>query len=299
MNKNILITGGTGLVGSKLTEKLIEKGYNVGILSRKKISDSNIKYFFWDYEKNEIDIDALKFADVIVNLVGENISNRKWSKIQQLKIINSRVKTVELIKSKIIELDNKKCDFISASAIGYYGTITSDKIFYEDDDAGKDFLSEVVVKWEKAVDELTPFVNRVLKFRIGVVLSNDGGALPKMINVTQKGIGSALGKGNQYMPWISIDDLVRLLLFGVESSQIMGVYNAVSPVHITNKEFMQKLAESLNKPFFMPNVPEFVLKTMYGQMSSLLLYGSRVSSEKLLKAGFVFKDNLDAVLSKL
>lgn len=299
MNKNILITGGTGLVGSKLTEKLIEKGYNVGILSRKKISDSNIKYFFWDYEKNEIDIDALKFADVIVNLVGENISNRKWSKIQQLKIINSRVKTVELIKSKIIELDNIKCDFISASAIGYYGTITSDKIFYEDDDAGKDFLSEVVVKWEKAVDELTPFVNRVLKFRIGVVLSNDGGALPKMINVTQKGIGSALGKGNQYMPWISIDDLVRLLLFGVESSQIMGVYNAVSPVHITNKEFMQKLAESLNKPFFMPNVPEFVLKTMYGQMSSLLLYGSRVSSEKLLKAGFVFKDNLDAVLSKL
>lgn len=299
MNKNILITGGTGLVGSKLTEKLIEKGYNVGILSRKKIPDSNIKYFFWDYEKNEIDIDALKFADVIVNLVGENISNRKWSKIQQLKIINSRVKTVELIKSKIIELDNKKCDFISASAIGYYGTITSDKIFYEDDDAGKDFLSEVVVKWEKAVDELTPFVNRVLKFRIGVVLSNDGGALPKMINVTQKGIGSALGKGNQYMPWISIDDLVRLLLFGVESSQIMGVYNAVSPVHITNKEFMQKLAESLNKPFFMPNVPEFVLKTMYGQMSSLLLYGSRVSSEKLLKAGFVFKDNLDAVLSKL
>ncbi|MBN2662072.1 MAG: TIGR01777 family oxidoreductase [Bacteroidales bacterium] len=299
MNKNILITGGTGLVGSKLTKVLIDKGYNVGILSRKKTANANVKCFFWDYTKNEIDINAIKFADVIVNLVGENISNKKWTKEQKLKIIQSRVKSVELLKSKFIELNKKDFDFISASAIGYYGTFTSDKLFYEDDDAGKDFLSDVVKKWENAVDELIPFANRVLKFRIGVVLSSNGGALPKMLNVTKKGIGSALGQGNQYMPWISLDDLVRLFVYSIENIQLKGVYNAVSPIHITNKEFMQVLAKSLQKPFFMPNVPEFVLKAMYGKMSSLLLYGSRVSSGKLVKTGFIFKDDLNAVLSKL
>ncbi|MBN2892867.1 MAG: TIGR01777 family oxidoreductase [Bacteroidales bacterium] len=299
MTKNILITGGSGLVGKHLSDLLIQKGYNVGILSRNPTKSDKIKYFHWDYTKNEIDSEAIDFANVIIHLAGANISHKKWTNSQKKIIIDSRVKTTELILSEL-KKSNKKLDaFISASAIGFYGTKTTEKIFVEEDKSGTDFLSEVVVKWENSVDLVTNFTQRIVKLRIGVVLSKDGGALLKMTNIIKKGIGSPLGSGKQYMPWISIEDLAHLFLYAAENQNITEAYNAVSPIHITNSEFMKGLAKQMNKPFFMPKVPAFAMKAILGEMASLLLEGSRVSSKKIQDAGFTFKYDLETVLKTL
>lgn len=298
MKKNILITGGSGLIGRNLTNLLLKNNYNVGILTRKDKPDNKIKYFTWNYENKQLDEKALVFADSIIHLAGENISNKRWTNKQKQKIIDSRVKTTTLIYEILNKKNHKLENFISASAIGYYGTFTSDKIFTEQNQAGDDFLSEVVVKWENAADKLKDFSNNLLKFRIGVVLSHKGGALVEMYNVVKKGIGSALGSGNQYMPWISLNDLSRLFLYGLENN-LNGVYNAVNPEHITNKVFMQKMTKYFNKPFFMPAIPSFMLKALFGQKASLLLEGSRVSSDKIINKGFVFKDTLNKVFDKI
>lgn len=299
MNKNILLTGGTGLIGNVLSKKLLDKGNNVGILTRQNKKSERIKYFNWDYTLNKIDKKAIDFADIIINLVGANIGDKKWTTKQKNIIIDSRVKSINLLASEL-EKNEKKIDaFISASAIGYYGTTTTDKIYKETDKSGNDFLSEVVVKWENAIEKIIPFADRVVKLRIGVVLSKDGGALPKMLNITKKGLGSAIGTGNQFMPWISLEDLSNMIIFSTENNNITGIYNAVSPEHVANKDFMNKLAKSLNKPFFMPNVPSFVLKTVFGEMSSLLLEGSRVSADKIINSGFKFKHSLDSFLNEI
>lgn len=297
MANNILITGGTGLVGKELTALLLEHGYNVAVLSRNLKNDPKVKYFVWDYENDYIDDDAIKFADIIIHLAGENISEKRWSDKQRKKIIDSRVKTTLLLKNAL-ERNNKKLSaFISASAIGYYGTFTSEKIFKEDSEPGSDFLADVVVRWEKSVDSLLQFSQRIVKYRIGVVLSKKGGALPKIYNIVKTGLGSALGSGKQYMPWISLKDLTRAFLFSVEN-ELNGVYNIVSTEHYTNYDFTKHIATFLSKPFFAPKTPSVALKLLYGEMASLLLEGSRISSEKIISSGFVFKDSLDEVLNE-
>lgn len=294
MPMNVLITGGTGLVGKAIIHLLEETGYSVAVLSRNR-NIKSIKSFHWDVQKEELDEAAIDFADIIIHLAGENISSKRWTEHQKVNIIDSRVKSTNLI-FQVLERKQKKLKaFISASAIGYYGTYTSDKIFEEEDQSGYDFLAETVIKWEESVKRINTLGIPINLLRIGVVMSLKGGALTKMLAPVKMGIGSAIGSGKQWMPWIALEDLASLFLFLIEKGRndagFKGIqtYNAVSPNKINNKMLMKSLAKSLKMPFIMPAVPAFVFKLIYGEMSMILLEGSRVSSEKILKEGFEFK----------
>ena len=294
MKKNILITGGTGLVGKALIHHLEQAGYHVAVLSRQKNLDG-LKSFYWDYQSMELEEAAIDFADVIIHLSGENISNKPWSKDQKQFIVDSRVKTTDLLFQSIEKKAKKLEAFISASAIGYYGTYTSEKIFREEDGAGNDFLAETVVKWEASVQQFAKLNIPTAILRLGVVMTDKGGALPKMLKPVKLGLGAALGTGKQWIPWIELNDLARLFYFVLRKTltdktpQEVLIYNAVTPNYISNAHLMRALAKAKKKPFFMPAVPAFLFKLIYGEMSSILLEGSRVSSEKILKEGFEFK----------
>jgi uncharacterized protein (TIGR01777 family) len=172
--------------------------------------------------------------------------------------------------------------------VGYYGLQPTDVSFSEDDKPGTDFLAQTVELWEKSVDMFKELGLTTLKIRTGVVFSKDGGALPKMIMPVKYGLGSAIGTGKQYVPWIALSDLARLFIFVMENQQQDSVFNAVAPNHITNKELMKALSKSLKKPFFMPSVPALMLRILYGEMADVILKGNKVSAQKILSAGFEF-----------
>jgi len=257
-------------------------------LSRAEKQQKDIQTFTWDLEKNEIQKEALETADYIVHLAGVSIGEQRWTRKRKQEIIDSRVKTGELIHRKIKEQNTELRAFISASAIGYYGTITSDKIFTETDLPASDFLGETCRQWEKMTDDFKDLEIRTVKIRTGVVLTKQGGALSKMATPLKLGLGSAIGSGKQYLPWIHIKDLCDIYIKAIEDSQIEGAYNAVAPDHKTNKEFIRTLARVLKRPLWFPNIPAIIMKLMFGKMSGILLEGSRISSAKLKEKGYTF-----------
>lgn len=285
----ILITGGTGLVGRFLSKKLKDKGYSVSILGRTAHQDTEILTYSWDINKNEIELEAIKKADYIIHLAGANIGEKRWTAKRKKLIIDSRVKTAQLIFEKLKVNTNQVKAFISASAIGYYGTISTEKIFSETNPPAKDFLGETCRQWEQSADRFKELGIRVVKIRTGIVLANHGGALAKMIALIKLGIGSAIGNGRQYLPWIHIEDLCNIYIKAIEETQMKGAYNAVAPDHKTNRDFTETLAHVLKKPLWFPNIPAIVMKIIFGKMSAMLLNGSRVSSEKIINVGYKFK----------
>jgi len=287
--ETVLISGGTGLIGSHLSKKLKENGFNVAFLSRKRNTDSIIPVYLWNPDKNILDPEAISAADCIIHLAGAGIGDKRWTGRRRELIIDSRIKTGELILRKVLELGKNLKTFISASGIGYYGTISSDKVFNEIDPPSNDFLGEVCRKWEEMADRFKESGIRTVKFRTGVVLAEKGGALERMTTVVNMGIGSPFGNGRQYIPWIHIDDLCNLYLRAVKDPSMIGAWNAVAPNYTTNSEFMRILAEVLEKPFFFPAVPSFVLKTLFGEMSGIILKGSRVSAGKIISSGYKFE----------
>lgn len=291
MIKNVLITGGNGFVGSEIMKLLILNGYHVAILSRRK-KNTSIKHYLWNIDQGWIDPEAIKFADAIIHLAGENISSKRWTKKQKRKILESRTHSTELLYGAVKTSSSKPRLIISASAVGYYGTYTSEKIFSENLHQGTDFLAKTVGEWEKSVSAFKDLNMRIVIFRKGVVMSPKGGALKKMLLPLKFGFATPVGKGKQYVPWVSLNDLIRLFLFTIENEEIEGVYNVVSPVHITNKELMLQIADIKNKLFIPFGVPALILKLIYGKMSSVILQGSRVSSEKITKTGFNFSDGI-------
>ena len=285
----ILITGGTGLVGSHLRKRLEDKGYDVSILGRTRKNKKSIPTYIWDWSKQEIENEAIDTADYIIHLAGANIAGKKWTVNRKQLILDSRVKTGKLLFDKIKERNRDLKAFISASAIGYYGAITSDKLFTETDPAANDFLGDTCSLWEKSADRFKESGIRTVKIRTGVVLTSQGGALSKMITPVKLGIGSAIGSGKQYLPWIHIDDLCGIYIKAIEDTQMRGAYNAVAPDHKTNQEFMRVLAHVLKRPFLFPNVPAITMKLMFGKMSQMLLDGSRVSADKIVSTGYNFQ----------
>lgn len=288
MTKNILISGGTGLVGKAIIELLQSKGYNIAILSRTKQKRA-VKTFLWDYEKMYIDKEAIEFADIIIHLAGENISSKRWTETQKKKIIDSRVKTTDLLFRTVKEAKKKPLQFISASAVGYYGSKTSDHVFTEEDPPGNDFLARTVVEWENAIDKFTGLGIKTSKLRLGVVMSLKGGALPKMLQSLKMGFASPLGSGKQYIPWIALEDLARMFLFIIEKENTARVYNAVNPQQINNEQLMKYFAQKKSRLFIPIGVPAFIFKILFGEMAIILVEGSRVSSEKIENEGFEFK----------
>jgi len=285
----VLITGGTGLIGVQLRKTLLERGYEVAILSRSKKNDNDFHTYLWDLNENEIDREAINSVDYIIHLAGVNVGEKRWTSKRKQLILDSRIKSGELILNNIDQKNSQLKAYITASGTGYYGAITSEKIFSEDDSAANDFLGQVCEKWEQVADRFAEKGIRSVKIRTGVVLSNRGGALSKILVPVRLGIGSAIGSGNQYFPWIHIDDLCNIYIKAIEDPTLKGAYNAVSPEFITNGKFTQTIARYLKKPFWFPNIPSLAIRILFGKMSQILLNGSRVSAEKIQNSGFVFK----------
>ncbi|MCI3935906.1 TIGR01777 family oxidoreductase [Chryseobacterium aahli] len=298
MKEVVLITGAGGSVAKVLANKL-ENEYTVRFLTRTKKKEND---FEWNIKNGTIDEKAFENISHIIHLAGANISEKRWTDERKKEIISSRVDSAQLILKTLQKKNIQLKSFISASAVGIYGAITSEKIFKEEDEKGNDFLSEVVILWEKAADEFLEkgLAERVVKVRIAIVLSESEGALKKMAVPVKFGIGSPIGTGRQYIPWIHIDDLSSVFEYAVKNENIKDAYNASAPQHTDNENLTKEIAEVLNKPMFMPNIPGFVMKLMFGELSVALLEGSRTSSEKLQNSGFQFKfPNLKNALEDL
>ena len=284
---NILITGGTGLVGKALLEKLKANQHNVRILTRSKSEKEN--EFYWNVADKKIDDQAFENLDCIIHLAGANISER-WTDDYKKELYSSRIDSANLLFEYCEKKEIKLKSFISASGINYYGTFTSNQILTEESGIIKnDFLAKLCEDWENAADQFLKLADRVVCLRTAVVLSKEAGAYPLLKKTVDLNIGSGVGTGNQWMNWIHIDDLVNMYVLAVESININGKYNAVADDIPTNKDFMKTLAKTANK-FFLPiNVPTFIMKSVFGEMSSIILEGTRADNKKIKLAGFDFK----------
>src|SRR5690606_38171033 len=289
--KKILIAGGTGFVGKALIKHLVNCGYMVYVLTRRnKISSmENIRYFEWDIKKGFIDEKAFEGVSKIINLTGANITEKRWTEKRKVEIIESRTKAIDLLFT-YVKTRNFSIDiFISSSAVGYYGAITTDEIFTEKSNNGSDFLASVCRKWEKTALQFDSLGVATVILRKGVVLGRDGGMYQKLAPLAKLGINTSLGNGRQYLPWIDIRDLVRLYEFILKTDELNGVFNAVSSEHIMMNDFSKALLRSFGKTSFLPNVPAFLVRLFLGEMSVMLLKGSRVSNYKIKQTGFKFE----------
>ncbi len=302
MNNHVLITGGSGLVGSRLTELLLAKGYTVSHLSRSPAKpSSSIPTYQWDIKQQSIDPQALADADYVIHLAGAGVADQRWTDERKQAILNSRTESTKLLRDAIAQAGPSTIKaFVSASAIGIYGADTGDVLLTEESPAADDFLADVVMQWEAAVDTVKELGVRTVKCRIGIVLSPDGGALPPIAQTVRWGVGAPLGSGEQYLSWIHIDDLCRLFIHALENEAVAGAYNAVGPQPVTNQQLTQAVARVMHRPLWMPKVPGFALKLALGELASAVLGGNRVSDQKIKDAGFRPKFNqLDLALADL
>ncbi|MFY0607945.1 MAG: TIGR01777 family oxidoreductase [Cyclobacteriaceae bacterium] len=283
----ILITGGSGLVGNRLSEILAANGHQVTHLSRSSNPHAKYPTFKWSISDGEIDQKAFEGVDHIVHLAGAGVADKRWTSSRKKVILSSRVDAIGLLNDYVLRLGIKLKSFVSASGIGLYGADTGDMWLTEESGEGKDFLADVVKQWEAEADLFT-HITKVTKVRIGVVLSEEGGALPEIMRPIRLFAGAPLGTGKQYMSWIHIDDLCELFRFVIENN-IEGSVNATAPNPVTNKELTQSIAQTISKPLILPNVPAFVMKLMLGEMAQIVLGGNRVSSERIVEKGFKFR----------
>ena len=304
----ILITGGTGMIGKALTHALLEKNYKVIVLSRqtnqRQTETTNLSYAAWNVDGQTIDKEAISKADYIIHLAGAGVADKRWTKKRKQEIINSRVRSGELLVKALQDIPNKIKAVICASAIGWYGAdpvIPNPKPFREDDQHDISFLGETCKLWEESVEPLRKSGKRLVKLRTGIVLSNEGGALKEFKRPLLFGVAAILGDGKQMISWIHIDDLVRLYITAIEDETLNGVYNAVAPKPVSNKELTLQLARIQKGNFFIPvHAPSFVLKLVIGEMSIEVLKSATVSCDKIHYTGFTFLyPSLDAALKNL
>jgi uncharacterized protein len=300
--QNVLITGGSGLIGTRLSEILLKRGFSVSHLGRKKVvkiqtrptnserKNPAIKIYNWDIEKGIIDAKALLEADYIIHLAGAGIADKNWSDARKKEIIESRTKSIGLITKTLKTIPHKIKSFISASGIGFYGADTGDEHISEQYTAGTDFVADCCIQWEAAADEVQALGIRTVKLRTGIVLSDKGGALPKLTQPVRWGVGAALGTGKQWQSWIHLDDLCELYIKALKDEDMTGFYNAVAPNPVTNYELTRLSAEVLKRPFWMPNVPAFALKLVFGEMAIIVLGGNYILNKRIqLETDFVYK----------
>lgn len=290
--QTVLITGGTGLVGKALTRVLLENGYEVIVLSRKKNAptDSHTKLTFaqWDVDKQTIDIDAVQKADHIIHLAGAGVVDKKWTSTYKAEIQNSRTQSSKLLIDTLKNNANKVQTVVSASAIGWYKP--TDTLHTEQEAPDDSFLGETCKLWEESVQPFLSLGKRLVTYRIGIVLSNDGGALAEFKKPINFGVAGILGTGKQIVSWIHIDDLCHLFMYALENEKLAGTFNAVAPNPISNKALTILLARKLKGSFFLPmHVPSFILKIMMGDRSIEVLKSNNVSSKKIQQAGYQFQ----------
>jgi uncharacterized protein (TIGR01777 family) len=290
MKKNVLISGGTGFVGKHLTDLLLKKGFSVSILSRSdKQNKSDLFFYKWDVATHYIDEQAVLNADFIIHLAGENIADKRWTAKRKAEIITSREQSALLIY-EVLKNNNKKVEaFVSASGVGIYGAINGSVICTEKTLPVNDFLGITCQKWEAAAELFSSLNIRTVKIRTGLVLGKDDGFLKKLLPIFKYRLGSALGSGKQYMPWIHIDDLCSIYLEALNNVTMEGAYNAAISDDTTNSVFSKTLAKIFGYSIWLPNVPAFLIQFALGEMSKIILTGRRVSSDKIAKLGFQFQ----------
>jgi uncharacterized protein (TIGR01777 family) len=303
--QTVLITEGTGMVGTSLTQLLLSKGYQVIILTRKPQASPtpNLTYAVWDIDKGYIDPLAIGKADTIVHLAGAGVADKRWSKKRKQEIVDSRVMSGALLVKYLTEIPHQVKTVVTASAIGWYGPDTAQSLqhgFVETDPADGAFLGDTCKQWEDTVKPIETLGIRLVTLRIGIVLNKQGGALAEFIKPAKFGLATIFGTGNQMVSWIHFKDLCKMILFGIESASLKGVYNAVSPDPTSNKDLIIAITKKL-RGFYLPiPVPAFVLKIMLGEMSIEILKSAKVSSKKIQVADLKFDyPTLDSALNDL
>jgi uncharacterized protein (TIGR01777 family) len=294
----ILLVGGTGLIGSFLKNKLIEEGYSVNILSRRKSKDSQT--FLWNNDEEYIDLAAFKGVSGIINLTGANIAEGRWTEKRKEILYNSRILSTRLlfetIKKNKVALDF----FINSSATGYYGTKKSTKILKEDNVSGADFLAKICLDWETEALRFNELNIRTIIIRTGIVLTKNKGAFEKIKLPIKFGILPIFGDGKQVFSWIHIDDLITVFMNSITNKNYIGPYNAVAPINNTYLEFNRKIAEVLDKKVIAIKIPTFMLRLIFGELTETLTNGNQIAVEKLSNNGFNFKfKDLNSALSNL
>ena len=289
--KSILITGGTGLIGSKLLDSIDKSVYNVYVLTRKKsYKENGVNYINWDPENSVLDISQIKNLYSVINLAGESIDGSRWTSNYKRKILDSRVNSTRLLFNKVKEMKELPKSFISASATGFY-EVNTENPQVETDLPGNNFLSDVVQQWEKEILKFKSLGLRTTTFRIGLVLSKDGGVLKTLYPIFKFFLGVPIGSGKQMISWIHESDMIGLINMAIESNKLEGIYNAVAPEIITNTEFTKSLLKSLNR-FSYPSIikaPSFIVRILFGEQSDLVLNGLNISSEKIMQSNYKFK----------
>lgn len=296
----VLITGGTGLIGTALTKALLAGGYNVIILTRQQpvfAGDTRLSYALWDIASQRIEAEAIAKADHLIHLAGANVGEKRWTRKRKKEIVDSRVRSSELLVKAMSEIPNRIQTVVSASAIGWYGpdpeyilqSGENKPAFVEEDLPANDFLGETCRQWEAGIEPVARLGKRLVKLRIGIVLSKKGGALAELEKPLHWGIAAILGNGKQVFSWIHIDDLIRLYIAAIENKNLSGVYNAVAPQPVSNKELVLQLARSTHRFFIPVPVPAFALRLLLGEMSSEVVKSATVSSAKVQASGFVFQ----------
>ena len=305
--QTVILTGGTGLIGKPLTQRLIKKGFRVIILTRKipaAVATEGIQYALWNVKEKKIDIAAVQKADHIIHLAGAGVMDKRWTAAYKKEIQDSRTQSSALLIETLQQNENKVQTIVSSSAIGWYGHDTEESMqngFTETDPPDKSFLGETCRLWEESIDAATLIGKRVVKLRTGIVLSNDGGALVEFKKPLKVGLATILGSGKQTVSWIHIDDLCRMYIHALQNQNLQGAYNAVAPSPVSNKTLTLELAKIIRKRFFIPvYVPSFVLKIMLGESSVEVLKSTTVSCEKIKQSGFAFLyPSVEAALMQL
>jgi uncharacterized protein len=304
----ILITGGTGMIGNALSVLLLQKGYDVIIVTRgsagqKKVAEG-LSYASWNVAAQTIDTAAVKKADYIIHLAGAGVADKRWTNKRKKEIIESRTQGSTLLVKTLKENSNQVKAVISASAIGWYGpdpVIPNTHPFTETDPVDQDFLGDTCRQWEESIAPVARLGKRLVKLRTGIVLSNDGGALNEFIKPLRFGLAAILGNGKQSVSWIHIDDLCRMYLQVIEDERMEGAYNAVAPKPVSNKELTIQLAKAIKNKFYIAiHVPSIVLKIILGQLSIEVLKSATVSAGKIRDAGFNFiYPSIEAAINQL
>lgn len=304
----VLISGGTGLIGTNLTRHLIEKNYEVIILTRDKdkpSENSKVSYANWDVKNQEIDDKAVKKADHIIHLAGAGVMDKKWTNNYKKQIVESRTKSGSLLIKSLQENSHQVKSFISASAIGWYGAddkpLKRKEGFIETDPADNSFLGETCRLWEESITPVEEMGIRLVRLRTGIVLSNDGGAYKEFKMPLKFGIAGILGSGKQVVSWIHIDDMCRMYIEALENKELNGSYNAVAPMPVTNKKLIIQTAEIIKNKFYISiYVPNFLLKIFLGQRCIEILKSATVSNKKIKSTGFNFLyPSIEAAIEEL
>jgi uncharacterized protein (TIGR01777 family) len=284
----VLITGASGLIGSRLTAILLQKGCRVSHLGR-AAKAGLVPSYVWNPETGYLDPKAFEGIDTLIHLAGAGIGDKRWSVARKREILESRVRSTALLVDFLRSNQHGVSTIIAASAIGYYGFGTDDQEFTEGSAAGKDFLASVVVRWEQETERFRELGCRVVKPRIGVVLSAEGGALREIIRPIRWGVGAPLGTGNQVVSWIHIDDLCEFFAYALENPHMEGVYNVVAPKPVTNRELTVEIARQLRRKVWLPPVPSFALRLLLGEMADLVVKGSNITSTRITESDFKFR----------